>query len=50
MLESLKKNDKIEDFAVNVLTEKTDNDRNIYFLIGYFLGTKELEDKGKGLS
>merc|ERR1712002_653612 len=29
VLESLKKNDKIKDFVVNVLTEKTENDRKV---------------------
>ena len=29
MLESLKKNDKIKDFVVNTLTEKTENDRMV---------------------
>ena len=29
MLESLKKNDKRKDFVVNLLTEKTENDRKV---------------------
>ena len=29
MLESLKKNDKIKDFVVNVLTEKIENERKV---------------------
>ena len=29
MLESLKKNDKIKDFVVSTLTEKTENDRKV---------------------
>ena len=29
MLESLKKNDKIKDFVVSVLTERTENDRKV---------------------
>ena len=29
MLESFKKNDKIKDFVVNVLTETTENDRKV---------------------
>ena len=33
VLESLKKNDKIKDFVVNVLTEKTENERKVVAIL-----------------
>ena len=33
VLESLKKNDKIKDFVVNVVTEKTENDRKVVAIL-----------------
>ena len=33
MLESLKKNDKIKDFVISTLTEKTENDRNVMAIL-----------------
>ena len=33
MLESLKKNDKIKDFVVSTLTEKTENDRKVVAIL-----------------
>ena len=33
VLESLKKNDKIKDFVVSTLTEKTENDRKVVMIL-----------------
>lgn len=37
VLESLKKNDKIKDFVVNVLTEKTENERKVAAILKVML-------------